>query len=170
MAVTTRLGSWRTLGIAAVLLLSPHAARASSITFDLDDVLVLLPGGAGSFLGTVTNNDAVEDVYLNTLSLTFSGPIDITFDVAPFFLLPFPLGPGATAGPISFIDVLAALSAPKGTYMGSATIFGGATDLDLDDLGTQDFTIVVVPEPMSLSLIGIGVAGVALRRRRRRAA
>jgi hypothetical protein len=57
---------------------------------------------------------------------------------------------------------------PQGLFTGSVSILGGYDDPNaMGVLATQNFALVVAPEPGSAGIVAIGVATIALAKRRR---
>ncbi len=155
--------------VLAALVYGPAAAQADpAISFVLDDAQIGAPGTSVNFFGVITNT-GTSTVFLNGVNLTLSGA-GLVGDDTPFFNnVPASLGPGGSTGAVAMLSVVIGAGAVPGTYTGTMTVIGGLTADAQVELGTQDFQVVVVPEPATIVLLGSGLAGAAIARRRRRA-
>ena len=140
-------------------------ARASLI-FDLTSAAVSGTSGDNvSFEGTLTNTGSA-DLFLNG-DVSFLPYAELMVDDSPFFTnVPAFLAPGDSyAGPLW--NVIISPQASPGMYFGSFTVQGGSDVNTFNDLGTQDFEVVVpatIPEPACVILFGTGLLGVILMR------
>jgi hypothetical protein len=159
----------------AFLAILPAAVKADPITLTLDPTHSVAQGSSVTYFGSLSNEGA-PGRFINSVSLTYTGPAGITFNDSAFFTnTPSFLGSGATTGVVSFFDVFADLLIPPGSYVGSFAVLGGVDDQDQNILATQEFTINVttggqnpIPEPASMLLLASGLAGAAALRRRKR--
>jgi hypothetical protein len=137
----------------------------ADLVFTLDQPLQTgVPGAALSFSGTLLNTNLV-DTYLNGTSYNAQSS-DLTLDDSAFFTFtPLFLAPGASYSG-SLFDINISPAALEGTYFGSFTVVGGPDAFTFDPLATQNFEVVVTPEPGSWLLLGTVLAGIGLRLRR----
>lgn len=165
------------MAVVAALAVLPAAVKADPITFTLDDTHIVAQGSSVTFFGTFSNGRD-PGRFINGFSLSFAGgaPGSISFDDSAFFTnVPAFLGSGDTTGLVAFFDALVSSLVPPGVYVGSVSILGGYDENADNNLGTQEFSITVVPggqdpipEPATMLLLGSGLAGAAALRRRRR--
>jgi hypothetical protein len=164
------------LSLTAVgLLLAGAAAKADTLTFTLDSAFQTGPAGVFDFTGTIdyTLADAINDggvtEFLNGDSVFVDGG---SLDDSPYNAnAPISMDPIiiSSSGDIDLFNVTipAYINGPasQNTYTGYFSIIGGPTDTSQDVLATEDFEIVVTPEPptwelMAMALLGfLGFAG-----------
>ena len=122
------------------------------------------------FSGTITPVPSTT-TYLNGIQITFiPATSDLTENDNFFFAGPPISAPGyygpsdpSYTGPIFEIDV--SPTAAAGTYAGTATLLGGPDNSsEMDTLASDNFTIVVTPEPSAVWLTPLGLVLLAARR------
>ena len=141
-----------TLLIALTLLMAVASARAG-LTF------VLTPAaqsGARSnevvFTGTLSNTSSNEDLFLNDITVSFTGVATnyLTANTNAFFAnVPGVLSPGETYSDVVFAVVIDATT-PAGDYFGSVTIQGGSNIFAADDLAVQTFQVSAFDTPFEV--------------------
>lgn len=111
--------------------------------------------------------DPSADTYVNDIQIDFT-PISASltnddnffFENVPGF---FASTDPTYSGPIFEIDI--ALDALPGIYTGTATLLGGINGPgDLNPLASDNFTVVVTPEPGAIWLTALGLVVLAARR------
>jgi PEP-CTERM motif len=163
------------LGLA---LLLAHVASAGVLISLSPSVQTTPPGGIADvtcgngtlqcliFSGTITP-DAMADTLLNAISISFVPPTGLLTSIDAFFFSNVPglllSTDSAYTGPIFAVDVAANIA--PGTYLGTLTLLGGASELDRDTLVSAPFQVVVTPEPATwYALLGLGAILVFARR------
>jgi len=136
------------------LLLAAAAAAHGSTLLTVNFSIPTQSGNPGDllqFYGSLTNNTG-STVFINSDTFTFA--IVGAADDSPFLLnAPISLPAFGSSGPFEFLQVLIPLGQPGGSYGGSLTVTGGATDTFQDILGSAAFQVTVnsqtpsVPEP-----------------------
>ena len=157
----------------AVFALAPAAIKADPFFVGGVSPLNVAQGSSRAFVASAANTGPPR-LFLNGLTINFSGPAGITFSDAPFFAI-FPrfLDPGQSTGFVNFFDVNVSLSVPVGLYSGSFSVLGGDNNLAQNVLGTAAFSVFVVgagqplPEPATMFLLATGLGGAAALTRRR---
>jgi hypothetical protein len=147
--------------------------RADTITINFtEEALAGNPGTELDFVGTVTDNDPTDTVYINADSFTFEIPGAL--DDSQFLNnAPISVGPGATSTSFQLFDVVIPANETPGIYSGVFTIQGGIGEADQFDtntvLGSAAFQVDVTPEPVSLPFVAAAIGGLwyVLRRRSR---
>ena len=152
--------------LAVVLLLAATAASAGTLappdlTLDLAYQYVL-PGNTASFTGTITNNDPVSSMFLNSDSLSDSITVnvndpDLTLDDSPFAFNSnfYAINPGASVSGLLFTAAVPDGATSGTIYLGSFDILGGLDGNASDELAHADFAVEVVsstPEPSGAAL------------------
>lgn len=154
--------------LSLALLVSGGKAANAQVSFLIQPVnLAGKPGDLLSFTGILTNL-GTDEVFLNSDLFSLNG-VGLTLDDSPFFTnFPLSLTGGQTFSGEIFTVELDPTVGP-GIYNGSFTIQGGPTDSSFNNLGTQNFNIVVgAPEPASgLLLLFSGAMGATAYLRRR---
>lgn len=154
------------LALGLVLLLA-GTSRAQLLVTLTPAGLSGFPGTTLRFAGTLVNTGASE-LFLNADAFSLSSP-DLTLDDTKFFAVP-PLLAGGASFSGELFDVLIAPTAAVGTYSGSFTVQGGASNTVFDPLATGNFQVtVIVPEPGTGALLAATVMPLVgiLRRRGR---
>ncbi len=168
------------LSSAVVLLFTPLAARADSVTFDLLNGTASATAGSTLLFSATTTaastNTGTE--YLNGLIESFTPIVPSgNIDDADYFYSTYAatLGIGQSTTGTIFSILVPADALPGTSYTGTITLQGGSSDSAQDALGTGILTINVAPalaatpEPSSLCLLGTAatIAAALLRRRQK---
>lgn len=167
---------FRTLPVAALMLLAPFAAHADNLTLVFTPATqTVAPAGTVSFTGTITNTSTAT-VFINGDSFTSSDPLLTTDDSAFLNVTPFSLAAGAKyplSGTANLFAVTLDSTATLGSsYSGVFNILGGADAAAQDIQGNATFfvTAAAVPETsntlsLGLLLVGGGLLAVKMRKR-----
>jgi hypothetical protein len=142
------------VSVVCVLMLSGFSSPAlADLTFTLTPSLQQgVPGSSVIFNGTLAYSGA-PNLFLNDISVFFNtGGAFLTADTNVFFAnVPGVFFDGDSySGPIFGVDL--ANNIPPGEYTGTATILGGLTINDFDELASQPFTVRASPEPGTMAL------------------
>ena len=123
--------------------------------------------GSEVFYSGLFQNTGASDLFLNDFSVSFVVPGGVyLMSDSNFFFANVPgtyLPTEFYTGPILGITI--APGTPVGAYFGTLTLLGGGDEFALNDLGSANFELDVVPEPASLVLLATGLAGLFAYRR-----
>ena len=148
-----------------VFALASVAAEADTLTLTLDSAFQSGSGTVYDFTGTIdyTSTDSTNDggvtEYLNSDSSFVSSG---TIDDSPYLNnAPLSMNPSDASGDIDLFTVTVPnyIDGPvsENTYTGFFSIVGGPTDASSDVLATEDFEIVVTPEPPTWELMALAL-------------
>jgi len=160
------------ISLALGLLLAATAARADSLTLNLDQGSQIGQQTTFTFSGTIdyTSSDAANDAnaaeLLNGATVVFTGPNSGTFDVFDYFYLnaPLSMSEGDTSGDIELFTVTVPdySATSSNFYAGSFEILGGPNPDGSDQLvlAQRDFNVEVTPEPATWQLLGLALVSL----------
>ncbi len=159
----------RQLFVFALAVWSIASARAGVIvSLDAPDQSGA-PGSTLTFSGTITNEDLVNSVYLNSDTLNIlAANGDFTLIDQFFTTVPVSLAPGGNSGDIELFDVTIASPFPHAyrSYSGTYGLLGGIDGAAQDVLGSASFSVTPevsgVPEPVTPLLLLSGLVAVIL--------
>jgi len=154
----------------ACLLLAGNTAMATPITFSLtSSLLTTAPGGTVTFFATLTETGG-STTFLNGDTLNLAAPL--LADDTPFFInFPPSLSPLQSVTAAIF-SVTVPIATSPGPYSGSFAVLGGSSPAVFNTLGTQPFTVSVlppsaVPEPGEAVLLLLSVGATLVWRTRK---
>jgi len=133
------------------------------------------------FSGTITDLGTDPGIYLNDISVSFTGatpsltpdptgqPLSVPNTFFSNNFIGSLIGDGLPADDSYFAPVFEIYIAPgtaPGDYQGTISILGGYNNqFETNLLGQATFTVVVAPEPGALGLTMLALAGIFARRR-----
>lgn len=166
--------------VASVLLLlaALSPARAQTVNVSLTPNAVMGHAGDPSFnIQSTLSNTSGSTAFINGASVNIPG-LGITLDASPFLVnAPASVANGASSGPFNALTLTITGAATPGVYVGTFTVLGGADGLQMNNIGTANFTVTVlapgqsggsssVPEGDGLWLFAAALPAVGLLRPR----
>jgi len=153
----------------ALMLLTPKAANAETITLTIDPMsLAATPGSTVTFIGRITNLTGgtlnASDMFLNFggFDPTFTTPVQLLGD--PDFVLP----DRTISASVNLFTITVAPLTPPGTY--SIELF--LQDIDNNFSNAVTVSVIVgaaaIPEPTTILLFITGLASAGITRHKRR--
>lgn len=156
------------LAALALALLAPGPARAQLLFTITPGTRTGAPGDTLTYTGTLTNQSAVDTLFLTSGAGTVDNP-EITVDELSFLgYTPPSLAPNASYSGNLF-DVNIGTGSSTGDYPGSFEILYGLAEGATNLAARQDFTVAVVtPAPPAALVFAFGGVGALIARRRRK--
>jgi len=159
------------------LLLNPARAHAQTINITLNPNAVAGASGSGFTIQSTLSNTSGTNAFINGAIASIPG-LGITLDTTPFLVnAPATLASPGNAGPFDALNITITGAATPGVYVGTFTILGGTDGLQMNNIGSVNFTVTVlgpggggssVPEGdgLTLFLAALPVLGLLQLRRR----
>lgn len=151
------------LPLLIIVIIACLSQIAWGLTLELNpDLYIGPPGSIFTVTGTITNN-APYDMFAFGYGASVSPIEGLRCDEPVFFDIPLILKAGETFSGDLLNYIILSDSIP-GTYPGNTYSVGYTTAggyPDLIDVISDDFTVIVTPEPTTMLLLGSGLIGLA---------